>query len=220
MTIAGKIAESVYWYAGLTEWLKLNPLSPPQVPPNTVLYLGFFWYNTGDVQVRGHVDATLNKPDGTQVPLVLMSGHQDQVVNPGVVVGLMVGFEDVTLDKAGTYSVSIVLSMEAVGEVTPSWVSVTLRPRNAPANAAYWAVTFPNLVIGYMSIYTPMTLSSIPSSDPQKWMIIGCVDANYQRISTPNAFSAVSFSRPFENGKTYYWDFATGKLLDENLQAM
>ena len=114
ITVTGKIAELVYWYPGLSDqYFALNPLSPPQVPLNTVLYLGMGWINHGNIRAKGHIDAAVNKPGPTQIPLVVTSG-QDQVVNPGAGAGRYVMFEPITLDKAGPYSVSIVLSMEVV----------------------------------------------------------------------------------------------------------
>ena len=95
-------------------------------------------------------------------------------------------------------------------------VNVTLRARNAPANARYWiAMCSTYQSSDFIPIANPIAWNNIPANTSQQWVIFGCYDVNYQPISTPNAWHGVGFSTPFVNGKTYYWDFATGILLDE-----
>jgi hypothetical protein len=95
-------------------------------------------------------------------------------------------------------------------------VNVTLRARNAPANARYWmALCSTYQSSDFIPIANPIAWNNIPANTSQQWVIFGCYDVNYQPISTPNAWHGIGFSNPFVNGKTYYWDFATGILLDE-----
>jgi hypothetical protein len=96
-------------------------------------------------------------------------------------------------------------------------VNVTLRARNAPANAAYWialCATYPYFS-GFIPIANPIAWNNIPANTSQDYVIFACYNASQQPISTINGGLAVGFSKPFVNGKTYYWDFATGILLDE-----
>jgi len=95
-------------------------------------------------------------------------------------------------------------------------VNVTLRAKNAPANARYWmALCSTYQSSNFIPIANPIAWNNIPANTSQQWVIFGCYDVNYQPISTPSAWHGVGFSTPFVNGKTYYWDFATGILLDE-----
>jgi hypothetical protein len=99
-----------YWYPGLAYWALLYPDSPPTVPGGTEFHLALVWLNNGSVSVRGHVDLTVTRPDGSQVvpPAVL---NQDNVAAPGS--GWAVQFAPITLDQAGSWTARAVLSGEA-----------------------------------------------------------------------------------------------------------
>lgn len=100
-------------------------------------------------------------------------------------------------------------------------VNVTLRARNAPGLVKYWiamCATYPSS--NFVPKANPIVWNNIPANTSQQWVIFGGYDANFQPVSTPNAWVGVGFSTPFQNGKTYYWDFATGILLDENFNWM
>jgi hypothetical protein len=99
-----------YWYPGLPDWALLYPDSPPSVPGGTEFHLALNWLNNGSVSVRGHVDLTVTRPDGSQMvpPAVL---NQDNVAAPGS--GWGVQFAPITLDQAGSWTARAVLSGEA-----------------------------------------------------------------------------------------------------------
>jgi len=128
--------------------------------------------------------------------------------------------------KAYAFLANPAVPLTAIASATPvavtvnaaagATVNVTLRAKNAPANARYWiAMCSTYQSSDFIPIANPIAWNNIPANTSQQWVIFGCYDVNYQPISTPSAWHGVGFSTPFVNGKTYYWDFATGILLDE-----
>ncbi len=212
--LAGSLYGTSYQYPGIG-WTALNPASPPAIPVGTTVTLAVWWVNRSDANVKGHVDLTITKPNGQAVTLTA-AYNQDQVAAPNI--GYAVVFQGLLLDAPGVWKATQVLSMEAAGAAN---VTVTLKPRNAPANAAYWVAmcgTYPGS--DYIPIANPITWSNVPAGTPQQWVIFGCFDTAKNMLQTPNAWYGVTFSRPFEDGKTYYWDFVAGLLLDESFQPM
>lgn len=104
-TLAGSIDALLYWYRGLAGWARLDSASPPLVPLGTDFYLGVAWVNESGAPIRGHVDLTVTRPDGTAVAL---SAPEDQVADPGK--GWIYSFGPLTLDQVGTYQGRAVLS--------------------------------------------------------------------------------------------------------------
>lgn len=108
-TLSGAIYLIQFWYQGLAAWVDLDPNAPPVVPLNTALSLVICWRNTSSVSVRGRVDLTITKPDGTPVtPLATV--NQNLVAAPNN--GWCVMFEAVVLDKPGQYQGRVILSGE------------------------------------------------------------------------------------------------------------
>ena len=100
-------------------------------------------------------------------------------------------------------------------------VTVILRAYRAPSNAAKWIFmcnAIPYFDPPYPAISSPIT-KTVPANTP-RMVIFGAFDAADNMIQSPNAWNGVGFSRLFENGKTYYWDFQTGLLLDSSYQMM
>jgi hypothetical protein len=106
-SLAGSIQQVLYWYEGLASWVGLDPNAPPQVPQGTAFYLAVGWVNQSNVNITGHVEVIITKPDGTQVTPAA-TAQQDQVATPGN--GWIVTFEAVALDQVGAYQGRAVLS--------------------------------------------------------------------------------------------------------------
>jgi len=210
----GEIYDVEYIYSGLSQWQSLGA-TPPQIPLNTELHLACYWYNKGQYGAKGHISATVTRPDGTKVPLEAIL-NQDSYAGPYN--GWGVRLSSFMLDQLGSYSGLFELSMEESGGL----VSITLRGRNAPANAAYWAAVCASVPTSpVVGIDVPIAWQNIPSSTSQDYIIVVCYDADFHLLQDlPNINVGVGFNRPFEDGKTYYWDFSMGLLLDENFQYM
>jgi hypothetical protein len=211
---AGEIDTVIYWYSGLEQWMPLLA-SPPQVPLNTELFLSCYWVNRGQAGATGRISAVVTRPDGAEAPLEVML-NQDKYADPGN--GWGVRLASIALDQPGSYSGVFTLEMDEAGAP----VSVTLRGRNAPSNAAYWAAvcaSYPTCPI--VGIDVPIAWENIPPGTSQDFILVACYDAGLSLLQDlPNINTGVGFSEPFEDGRTYYWDFSTGLLLDENLSPM
>lgn len=211
------VSGRLYGFSYLNEstglWTDLDPSAPPNLVLGEALHLVVWWLNSGSVSMQGHVDVTITKPNGQKVaPSAVF--NQDKSAAPGF--GKGVQFSPVMLDVSGTWRAEVVLSA-----VVETLVTVTLKARNAPSNAQYWIAmcgTYPSC--SYTPIGNSIIWQNIPGSTPQNWVMFGAYDAAYGQLATPNAWHGVGFARAFENGKTYYWDFQSGLLLDENLQWM
>ena len=130
--------------------------------------------------------------------------------------GAAVGIASLGYIPTGTILQGNVTRDFTISPAAGATVNVTLRARNAPANAVYWmAMCATYQESDLIPIANPIAWNNIPANTSQTWVIFGCYNASQQPISTPNAWSGIGFSTPFVNGKTYYWDFATGILLDE-----
>jgi len=106
---AGHIADIMYWYEGLANWMHLDPANPPSAPQDTELHLAVYWVNDGNAPISGHVDLTITRPDSTTVsPEDVL--NQDQSAPPGS--GWGVQFAPVTLDQMGSYQARATLSGE------------------------------------------------------------------------------------------------------------
>ena len=115
--VAGSIVGLSYWYEGLVGWASLTE-TPPTVPLNTAFHLVVGWLNQSAEPISGHVELTIAKPDGTKVTLSDVL-NQDNWAAPGN--GWGVQFEPITLDQAGTYQATAILS--TIGQVLDEKIS-------------------------------------------------------------------------------------------------
>jgi hypothetical protein len=211
---AGEIWGIEYWYSGLTQWMPLG-VTPPQVPLSTELYLMCWWLNTGAMAAKGRVTGVITRPDGSQVSLEGIV-NQDKYADPSN--GHGVQLSSIVLDQIGSHDGLFKLEMEEAAGL----VSISLRARNAPSNAAYWgAICASYPTCPFTSIDAPIVWENIPPSTSQDYILVVPFDSNFHSLlDLPNVNIPVGFSRPFEDDKIYWWDFERGLLLDEFFQPM
>lgn len=70
----------LYWYEGLADWIPFT--TSVAIPDNTEIHILATWRNDSSYTLKGHVDLSVNYPDGSTETLIVESG-QDVEVNPG-----------------------------------------------------------------------------------------------------------------------------------------
>ncbi len=109
--VEGIIDTVMYWSGAnwVTLWDQFGAVNPPLLTLGDDLILAVMWANTGGVNARANVDLTVTSPSG--VTTTPPGSGQGQQKPPGS--GQTVQFAGVSLNEVGTYTGSIVLSMES-----------------------------------------------------------------------------------------------------------
>lgn len=111
------------WVAVYTELG--DPVSVPKIPLGQGVSTVFYPSNDSQVQLKAHIDLTINKPDGSVVsPSPVATLNQDVILNPAEKKGI--AFAPFILDVGGTWRATAVLSVENIAAGISRQIADTL----------------------------------------------------------------------------------------------
>ena len=186
------------------------------VPPGTPVTVSVTATNVGTAS--GSKTVTLSG-DFSGSKTVTLSPQQSTVVS-----------FTVTPTAVGTYNITVdgLTASLVCQQAAPSTVTVTVKAYKPPAQATHWFIMTDGIYsMEPVPISQPIQWQNIPANSVQGsaggYVLAGCGygwPSNWVDVPCPNCGQGVGFSRLLEDGKTYYWDFSRGILLDWNYEFM
>jgi len=107
----------------------ISPISDREIPMNEEILLAISWINESEINIAGHIDLSVEFPDGRIVTLAAVK-NQDKEATPGH--GYTVEFEPFTSSLAGTYTATATLSYAGQLDSITFNLVATLPPQNLP----------------------------------------------------------------------------------------
>jgi hypothetical protein len=126
----------------------------------------------------------------------------------------------------GTYNITVdgLTASLVCQQAAPSTVTVTVKAYKPPAQATHWFIMTDGIYsMEAVPINDPIIWRNIPANSVQQGVLAGCgywQGGSWVDVPCTNCGHSVGFSRLLEDGKTYYWDFSRGILLDWNYEFM